>query len=314
MDGVLVLDKPTGMTSFDVVRRIKHASGVRRVGHGGTLDPLASGVLPICLGEATKLAQFLLEADKEYEATIRFGVETDTYDADGAETRRADPSAITEAAVAEALAGFRGAIRQKAPVYSALKRDGQPLYAYARRGEAVDPPERAVTIHDLRLSRFAGPQGVSVFVRCSKGTYIRSLAFDLGRVLGPGAHLTALRRTRSGPFTIVAARALPEILAALQARDPAALPLVGLTDGLAHLPQAQADAGVALALQQGKAVPWSALAGALSPPSIGGQFQVVGPDGRLLAVARTDAAHMVRTLRVFNIGPPSPEAGKRASV
>ena len=300
MDGVLVVDKPSGMTSFDVVRSIKRASGVRRIGHGGTLDPMASGVLPICLGEATKLAQFLLDADKEYEATVRFGVETDTYDADGVETRRVDPSGLSEAAVLEALGQFRGETRQKAPVYSALKRDGEPLYAYARRGEAVDPPERMVTIHELVLRQFAGPEAVSLWVRCSKGTYIRSLAFDLGRALGFGAHLTVLRRTRSGPFALAAARPLPDLVAALEAQD-AALPLVSLTAGLGHLPWVQADVAVALALQHGKAVPWTAFLGQQGQADPVGRFLVLSPDGNLLAVAERHPDEMVRTLRVFNV-------------
>jgi len=203
-DGVLVVDKPSGPTSFDVVRRIKRAAHVKRVGHGGTLDPLASGVLPICVGEGTKLAAFLLDADKEYDFTLRLGVETDTYDAQGAVTARRDPSAVEEAHVRGALAVFTGRIEQTPPIYSALKRDGRPLYAYARAGETVEIAPRAVTVHELTLTSFRGPDAVGLRVRCSKGTYVRSLAFDLGRRLGVGAHVTALRRTRSGPFDAAA--------------------------------------------------------------------------------------------------------------
>src|SRR4051812_31102979 len=197
IDAVLVIDKPIGPTSFDVVRRVRRAVGARRVGHGGTLDPAASGVLPICLGEATKLAQFLLDADKQYDFSVCFGVETDTDDAAGAVTARSDASAIDEAAVRRALAPFRGAISQVPPIYSALKREGRPLYDYARAGEVVAIAPRAVVVHELEVTSFAGPGAVALTMRCSKGTYVRALARDLGRALGAGAHVTALRRTRS---------------------------------------------------------------------------------------------------------------------
>src|SRR5450432_1762467 len=212
-DGVLVVDKPPGPTSFDVVRRIKRAGRLKRVGHGGTLDPLASGVLPICIGEGTKLAAFLLDADKEYDVTIRLGVETDTYDAQGAVTMTRDSSAIDEARVRAALPAFTGRIEQRPPAYSALKRDGRPLYDYARAGETVEIATRPVTVHELSLTRWAGPEAVELRVRCTKGTYVRSLAYDLGRALDVGAHVTALRRTRSGPFAIAAACPLDAVLA-----------------------------------------------------------------------------------------------------
>ena len=196
-----------GPTSFDVVRRIKRAARLKRVGHGGTLDPLASGVLPICVGEGTKLAQFLLDADKEYDVTIRLGVETDTYDADGAVTAEHDASAIDEARLRAALPAFTGAIEQRPPVYSALKRDGKPLYAYARAGETVEIAPRPVTVHELSVTSFGRPQAVGLHIRCSKGTYVRSLAFDIGRALGVGrpchgaaAHAVgALRARRRAP-------------------------------------------------------------------------------------------------------------------
>jgi tRNA pseudouridine55 synthase len=305
-DGVLVVDKPTGPTSFDVVRRLKHAAKLKRVGHGGTLDPLASGVLPICVGEGTKLAAFLLDADKEYDVTIRFGVETDTYDAQGAVTARHDPSAVDEARVRAALPAFTGAIEQTPPIYSALKRDGRPLYDYARAGEAVELRPRAVTVHELALTSFGGPEAVALRVRCSKGTYIRSLAFDLGRALGVGAHVTVLRRTRSGPFALAASSPLDAILEALSAPD-AALPVIAPADALPHLPRCVVDAAGALLLEQGKRLPWDALAGA-PPLSAEARVRVVRPDGRLLAVAEPRPDGTVRTLRVFGVaqGPPEP--------
>ncbi|HET6284451.1 MAG TPA: tRNA pseudouridine(55) synthase TruB [Polyangia bacterium] len=302
MNGVLVVDKPRGGTSFDVVRQVRRAAGVRKVGHGGTLDPLASGVLPICLGEATKLAQFLLDADKEYEVTLCLGVETDTYDADGAVTARHAAGDIDEATVRAALAPFVGPIAQRPPVYSALKRAGRALYEYARAGETVEIAERAVTVHQLDLLSFVGPEAVTLRVRCSKGTYVRSLVFDLGRALGPGAHVTALRRTRSGPFSLEEARSLPDTLLALEQRDPA-LKLVSLSQALSHLPRCSAGADAARDLTHGKRVPWSALKASDEQPEISWRrFQVLGPGGALLAVAERRPDDTLRTLRVFNHG------------
>jgi tRNA pseudouridine55 synthase len=310
-DGVLVVDKPSGPTSFDVVRRIKGAGHLRRVGHGGTLDPLASGVLPICVGEGTKLAAFLLDADKEYDVTIRLGVETDTYDAEGAVTAEHDPSSVDEAALVAALEPFRGAIQQTPPIYSALKRDGRPLYAYARAGETVEIEPRAVTIHALALVAWGGPGAVALRLRCSKGTYVRSLAFDLGRTLGVGAHVTALRRTRSGPFALTQARPLEAVLEALAAGgDAAALPLIAPEDALGHLPRCSVDADAVRTLEQGKRLPWEALKGAppVGPPGEAEpRVRVVRPDGRLLAVAEPRADGTVRTLRVFGVAGASPK-------
>jgi tRNA pseudouridine55 synthase len=309
-DGVLVVDKPPGPTSFDVVRRIKRAARLRRVGHGGTLDPLASGVLPICVGEGTKLAAFLLDADKEYDVTLRLGVETDTYDAAGTITAEADPSSVDEARVGAALAAFRGPISQTPPLYSALKRAGRPLYAYARAGEAVEIAPRAVTVHELSLTAWDGPEAVSLRLRCSKGTYVRSLVFDLGRVLGVGAHVTALRRTRSGPFALAASTPLDAVLAVLAGTSDAALAVLAPAEALPHLPRCSVDALGALTLEQGKRLPWDALLGAPAPTDLP-RVRVVRPDGRLLAVAEPRADGTVRTLRVFGRDEPT-EATKPA--
>jgi tRNA pseudouridine55 synthase len=290
--GVLVVDKPVGPTSFDIVRRVRRALGTRRAGHGGTLDPMASGVLPICLGEATKLAQFLLDADKEYEATLCFGVETDTFDATGAVTQQRDAAALTAAAVEGALDAFRGPIRQVPPRFSALKLKGRPLYDYARAGEEVDPAPRTVVIHELALVSWTDPTAVVLRMRCSKGTYVRSLAFDLGRALGTGAHLTALRRTRSGPFRIDEAHSLDALETA---------PLIGLSQALGHLPALRAGSDATRSLEQGKRVPWQALEAPIAPsPPPPGRFQVLRPDGTLLAVAEVREDDTLRTLRVFH--------------
>jgi tRNA pseudouridine55 synthase len=296
-DGVLVVDKPVGLTSFDVVRRVKRTAKVKRVGHGGTLDPMASGVLPICLGEATKLAQFLLDADKEYDFTLCLGVETDSYDATGVVTARHDATAIDEARVRAALPALTGRISQTPPAFSALKREGRPLYDYARAGEAVEIAPRDVTVHELALLDWQGPGAVSLRMRCSKGTYVRSLAFDLGRALGVGAHVTVLRRTRSGPFALVAALPLDRALEALSAPG-APLPLVALPDALGHLPRCTVDASLARALEQGKKPPWEALGGVPA-----GRVAVLRPGGDLLAVAEPRADGAVGTLRVFGVEP-----------
>ena len=198
MDGIFCIDKEPGMTSHDVVARVRRLVHQKRVGHAGTLDPAATGVLPVCLGQATRVAEYLSESGKAYRATIRFGVVTDTYDAEGSVVREA-PVVLTEAEIAAALPAFHGEQMQVPPAYSAIKRGGQPVYKLARAGERVEMESRPVVIYALRIVSWAPPDLI-LDVECGKGTYIRSLAFDLGERLGPGAHLAALTRTRSGPF------------------------------------------------------------------------------------------------------------------
>jgi len=299
-DVVLVVDKPVGPTSFSVVRQIRRAAGVKRVGHGGTLDPLASGVLPVCLGEATKLAPFLLDADKEYDVTIRLGVETDTDDAEGAALAQHDAAGVTEAAVLRLLARFRGAISQVPPAFAAIKREGRPLYAYARAGERVEVAAREVTIHALELVGFSGPDDLRLHVHCSKGTYVRALARDLGRALGVGGHVAALRRTRSGPFALEMARPLSEVLEALADPARAPLPRVGLAAALAHLPQHGVDEPTAHDLRRGKRVSWETASGG----SAEARLCLVDPAGDLVAVAERRPDGLTKTLRVFLSLPP----------
>lgn len=209
MDGIFNVDKPTGMTSHDVVARVRRLAGQKRVGHAGTLDPAASGVLPICVGQATRVAEYLSESGKAYRATIRFGVVTDTYDAEG-EVLRTAPVALSREEIAAALPAFLGPQMQVPPVYSAIKRGGQPLYKLARAGKAVAVEPRLVEIDALTVVSWQSPDLV-LDVECGKGTYIRSLAFDLGEQLGPGAHLAGLVRTRSGPFTLETSATLEEL-------------------------------------------------------------------------------------------------------
>jgi len=202
VDGVLVVDKPAGITSNDVVQQVKRLFFANKVGHTGSLDPLATGVLPLCLGEATKFSQFLLDADKTYASTFRFGIQTDTADADGKAVETRDASRLSQKAIEKALQHYRGDIEQIPPMYSALKRDGRPLYELAREGIEVEREARAVKIYRFELLDFR-PGTIAeadVVVECSKGTYVRSLAEDLGRDLGVGAHVMQLRRLQSGPF------------------------------------------------------------------------------------------------------------------
>lgn len=208
MNGLLVLDKPSRVTSHDVVQRVRRALRVRQVGHTGTLDPLATGVLVICVGQATRVSEYLLGHDKAYNATIRLGVETDTYDATGeiVATRAVN---VERAELEQALAHFVGALQQVPPMHSAIKRDGQKLYELARAGIEVEREARPVVIHSIELLDYHAPD-VSIDVRCSAGTYIRSLAHDLGAALGTGAHLSALRRTQVGPFGLDQAIGLAE--------------------------------------------------------------------------------------------------------
>ncbi|KVT52421.1 tRNA pseudouridine(55) synthase TruB [Burkholderia ubonensis] len=200
LDGVLLLDKPVGLSSNDALIRAKRLYLAKKAGHTGTLDPLASGLLPLCFGEATKFSQDLLEADKTYEATMRLGVRTATGDAEG-EVLDTRPVECDRAAVEAALERFTGEIVQVPPMYSALKRDGKPLYEYARAGQTVEREGRNVTIHRLELLACDLPD-VTFRVTCSKGTYVRTLAEDLGEALGCGAHLTMLRRTGVGALTL----------------------------------------------------------------------------------------------------------------
>ncbi|MBK9606048.1 MAG: tRNA pseudouridine(55) synthase TruB [Betaproteobacteria bacterium] len=227
VDGLLLVDKPVGLTSNAVLQRVKRAYRALKAGHTGTLDPLASGLLPICLGEATKFSLGLLDADKGYRAAIHLGVTTDTGDTEGAILSTRDVT-VDRARIEEVLRGFRGEILQVPHRFSAIKRDGRALYSYARAGETVTVAPRSVRIHALNIERWEPPSLV-VDVRCSKGTYIRSLGEDIGEALGCGAHLSALRRTTVGSFGIECALTLAAIEGATEAeREAALLPVQAL--------------------------------------------------------------------------------------
>jgi tRNA pseudouridine55 synthase len=198
--GLLNVDKPPGLTSHDVVGAMRRLSGIRRIGHAGTLDPLATGVLLVCVGRATRLSEYLIGQDKRYRTTIRLGQETNTYDAQG-EITAEKPVTVDESAIQTALNHFRGPIAQVPPMFSALKKDGQPLYKLARQGLEIERPSRDVTIYALELLNWTAPD-LTLDIHCSSGTYIRSIAHDLGQILGCGGHVTVLRRTAIGQHTI----------------------------------------------------------------------------------------------------------------
>lgn len=248
IDGVLLLDKPSGMSSNAALQQAKRRLNAAKAGHTGTLDPLATGLLPLTFGEATKFSQMLLDADKVYEAVVRLGVETDSGDAEGQVIATADV-AYEPAALDAALDTLRGEIEQIPPMHSALKRDGKPLYEYARAGIEVERAPRRVTIHALDCLGATGEE-ITLRVHCSKGTYIRTLAIDLGRALGCGGHLTALRRTAIGAFDLEQA-VTPEMLN--EAAEPKAL--LAPADALvAAFEQVDLDEASGAAMLQGREV------------------------------------------------------------
>ena len=251
--GVLLIDKPGGITSTAALARARRALCAEKGGHTGTLDPMATGLLPLCFGEATKFASDLLDADKSYEATIRLGIVTDTGDAEGRvlEERAVE---VSREAVDHALALFRGAIDQVPPMHSALKRDGKPLYDYARRGITVERAARRVTIHRLELIAFEG-MSLSIAVDCSKGTYIRALAEEIGEALGCGGHLIALRRVRSGALTVADAVTLE----AFESLSPVErIAMLRPVDALiANLPAIELDDDLARRFVEGQRLAWT---------------------------------------------------------
>jgi tRNA pseudouridine55 synthase len=293
--GVLVIDKPAGPTSFDVVARVRRLLHADKAGHTGTLDPLATGVLVVCLGDAVKLQQFLCEGDKEYRATIAFGAATTTEDGAGEIVARGDPSGLEPDSIRHVLTRFVGDIEQVPPMYSAVRVNGRRLHEAARAGEEVQRSARIVRVHSLELLRaehVAGDFRVEVAVRCGKGTYVRTLAVDLGRAVGVPAHLAALVRTQAGPFRLDEAITLDEA-ERLASSDRAALlrrvlPLEGALRGwpLVHLPVLEARDLVHGRAVTRDGVP-SGLCGALDPA------------GRLVAVCegRVGVLQPVRVLR-----------------
>jgi tRNA pseudouridine55 synthase len=288
VDGVLLLDKGTGCTSNAVLQQVKRLYKAAKAGHTGTLDPLATGLLPVCLGEATKFAAGLLDADKSYRARIRLGITTTTADAEGEVLAARSVPALSRAVVEEALARFRGPILQLPPMHSALKRDGKPLYEYARQGVEVERTPRPVTIMRLDLERLDG-ELLEIVIDCSKGTYIRSLARDIGEALGCGAHLVALRRTRIGSLRVEDAVTLAALETMDTARQDGCLkPVDVLLAGLPAVAVAETDIG---RFCHGQAVP------VVRPPGRGPMARVYCA-GRFLGLGRMLASSRVAPQRV----------------
>lgn len=297
LDGVLLVDKPAGMTSHDVVGAVRRLTGQGRAGHSGTLDPAAAGVLAVCLGQATRAAEYLLAQDKEYRAEITFGADTDTHDAAGRITAEPGAGGLTAERLEAALAAWRGPVLQVPPMVSALKVEGRRLYQLAREGQTVDRQARLVIVHRLELLSFRpGSRAVAlVDVACSKGTYIRSLARDLGEALGTGAFLSFLLRTRSGAFGLEQCLALEEVAeAAASGRLPALL--LTLDQALAHLPALEVTPAQATALAQGS-----------QPHQLGlrydgeGPLRLTLPGGGLVALASAGPSGL-STEKVFRSG------------
>lgn len=278
IEGLLVVDKPAGMTSHDVINRVRRVAGLRRVGHAGTLDPLATGVLLVCLGRATRLVEYLVGQPKTYVTTVRLGQTTDTYDADGEVVQERPFAHITPVLITQALAPLRGPIQQKPPIYSAIKKDGQPLYKLARRGEQVEVPLREVTIYELSLLALNLPE-IELEINCSSGTYVRSLAHDLGEALGCGGHVASLRRTAVGNFTAAQAVALADLT-----RDTMGDFLQPMITAVAHLPRLDLSIEEATDMENGRFVQQQP-----NQPQAD-LVQAYAADGRFVGIAKANDA------------------------
>ncbi len=292
VDGIVLLDKPSGITSNRALQQVKRLYNARKAGHTGSLDPLASGMLPICLGEATKVSAWLLDADKTYEVVAAIGQQTDSGDADGEVIATSDKQSVTLAELEAALAGLHGRIQQVPPMYSALKQGGRRLYELARAGQVVDRPPRTVTIHALEVIAF-DPQRPRLRVRCSKGTYVRTLVEDLAASIGTLAHVAALRRIALGPFGGRPMVTLDE-LQQRAASDEAALDAVlePLDAALQGVPAVHVNDVAAAAVLHGRAV-------AVTNAPSGGLVRLYGPGELLLAMGEALGDGRVAPKRVF---------------
>ncbi|HET9844441.1 MAG TPA: tRNA pseudouridine(55) synthase TruB [Nitrospira sp.] len=295
MDGVLVVHKETGWTSHDVVAKLRHLLGATKVGHAGTLDPAATGVLPVLIGKGTRIAEYLVPWDKEYRAVLRLGETTDTQDATGTVLQRQMPGEVTRADVEEAVGRFRGEIQQTPPMYSAVKVHGVPLYRSARAGKTIARDARMVTIHELEVLAIDGSD-ITLRVVCSKGTYIRTLCADIGATLGVGGHLRTLERTRVGPLTLDRALTVDAVIAR-HALGRLADDLWSLDEILGTLPALVVDRQTAERVRHGVPVTCSSI---LSPQAqevrrIGSTpVRIHDQGGRLLAVGRAAQAQVDR--------------------
>jgi len=281
--GVLNIDKPSRMTSHDVVARVRRLTGMRRVGHAGTLDPLATGVLLICVGPATRIVEYLQRGRKVYETTVRLGQETDTYDADGDVVAERPVPHFSLAEIEQALDAFRGEITQTPPAYSAIKKNGQPLYKLARAGVTVDVPARQVQIDAIQILDWRHPE-LRLRITCSPGTYIRSIAHDLGRMLGPGGHVQSLRRVASGSWRVEDAVTLVALEAA---GEDWPRYLHGLRGALSMLSPLVLPADLAYRFALGQRLSLT------DPPATDADLRVLGPRERFIGVGRVHAGVLI---------------------
>lgn len=291
MDGILNINKPTGMTSHDVVAKVRKLLKQKRVGHAGTLDPAASGVLPICAGQATRVAEYLSESGKAYQATIIFGAVTDTYDSEGTILRTASTQDLTLARIKALLPAMLGEQMQVPPRYSAIKLQGQPAYKRARAGEEVAMEPRPITIYQLEIIDWQSsqPPTLTLAIECSKGTYIRSLAYDLGEQAGCGAYLGGLVRTRSGPFPLTESITL-EQLAESAAQGTIEQFLYPADKAIEQYPALKLDEATTERVRHGNTFQLEEQAGALHEQTIA---RVYDDKGQFVAIAEWDAERNV---------------------
>jgi tRNA pseudouridine55 synthase len=291
LDGILLLDKPAGMSSNQALQRVRHLYRAEKAGHTGSLDPLATGLLPLCFGEATKIAGLLLGSHKAYETTARLGITTDTDDADGVVLRERAVPALSPDLIRAALQPFIGRHLQRAPIYSALKQGGERLYAMARRGEAVEAPEREVEVVSIQVLAFEGQQ-VRLRIECGSGTYVRSIVRDLGESLGCGAHVVELRRLWVEPFRAPVMATLGELQAdAASGEERLDARLLPVEAGLAPLPRIDLDASTAARFAQGQRVP-------VDMPDAGAHPYAVHGPRTLLGLAEIEGG-LLRPRRLF---------------
>lgn len=272
IQGILVVDKPEGLTSHDVVQKVRRIYGIRQVGHTGTLDPIASGVLVLLVGSATRIAQYLQEDDKEYHLTLRLGIETDTQDISGKILNERDPGAVEREALEKAVSGYKGSFMQAPPPFSAVKLAGQPLYRLARKGVRIEGKPRKVTIYRIAVTDWQVPRA-SMEVVCSKGTYMRTLCRDIGNDLGVGGCMESLVRVRSGMFTIKDAVSLKKI-----ASDPDPLRWLNGAEGGLGFTTYEPESEDLVRITEGMESPWTG-------PGERGNVSVM-KKGRLIAIAR----------------------------
>ena len=289
LNGVIVLDKPSDLSSARVVAIVKRILNARKVGHTGTLDPMATGVLVCCLNQATRIAQFLIHSKKKYCATLQLGIETDTQDATGKVISDKGPVSIDTERIVSVMNQFEGPYLQKPPVYSALKMKGVPLYRYARAGRAVHKPARRVLIDDIEILSIE-PPFVQFNVTCSSGTYVRTLCVDIGRELRCGAHLKALRRTGNGRFRIKDALTLPQ-LKTIAENDLVRQRIVPMADALSDMPEATANKALTLQIKHGKVIHAQDISGlpmngSDDTPEAHTYIKILDPERNLLAVVQ----------------------------